>query len=422
MKRWGFCALLWYICIMFVQPQNRFTFLWPLHIAELTFLVAFALHAYVCLRDGAPLIRWGPGTCLGITLLVLALLATYCTPFNSHPYWHPVMDGIFKNALLLVLIEAMCTDERHVWAVEMAMLLSTLWWIKAGIRLSAAGATAYGDRLMGGAASMIENPNGFAYSLCFFVPAYLYAFEHTRRPVFRWAFLAGALASVFVIFQTGSRTGLVTLLALAVAMIPHYRHIKWRNVLLCAVAVAFIIPFSGEGNIRRFKTIPESAAVFFGLKPAPEGPRNQDEQSSDERQAKNRDTWRLIKDYPLFGVGIAPDAEVYRKYPMATGQVHCEILMAGRQMGFIGMTLYAGFIAFIWVSGWRIGRLYRDVPHLRDLGWLFRMQAFVFVVGGFFCPGAWHPIMLILAGSASALVAMGRRRATALPSPSPTPA
>lgn len=414
MKRWGFCLLLWYVCIMFVQPQNRFTFLWPLHIAELTFLGAFAFHAYVCLRDGTPLIRLGPGTCLGIALIAFSLLANYCSPYNPNPYWGPFIDLIFKNALFLVLIEAMCADERHVWAVEMAMLLSTIWWLKAGIRLSAAGATYSGDRLMGAAVGMIENPNSFAYSLCYFVPAYLYAFEHTPRPLFRWAFLAGALMSVFVIFQTGSRTGLVTLIILAFAMIPHYRHIKWRNVLLCAVAVACIIPFSGEGNIRRFKTIPESAAIFLGLKPAPEGPRTQDEQSSDERQAKNRDTWKLIKDHPMFGVGIAPNPAVYRKYPMANGQVHCEILMAGRQMGFIGMAIYLGCIALVWVSGWRARQFYRDVPHLRDLGWLFRMQAIVCLVGGSFCPIPWHPILLNLAGAASALLALGRRRAKTL--------
>ena len=51
MSLWGFRFLLWYICVLFVQPQNRFTFLWPLHIADISFIAAVGLHALACL-DG----------------------------------------------------------------------------------------------------------------------------------------------------------------------------------------------------------------------------------------------------------------------------------------------------------------------------------------------------------------------------------
>ena len=37
---WSFRFLLWYVCVLLVQPQNRFTFLWPLHIADISFILA----------------------------------------------------------------------------------------------------------------------------------------------------------------------------------------------------------------------------------------------------------------------------------------------------------------------------------------------------------------------------------------------
>ena len=44
----AFRMLLVYVVVMFVQPQNRFTFLWPLHIADLSFMGAVGLHIMAC--------------------------------------------------------------------------------------------------------------------------------------------------------------------------------------------------------------------------------------------------------------------------------------------------------------------------------------------------------------------------------------
>lgn len=54
------------------------------------------------------------------------------------------------------------------------MMMATLWWIKGGVRLSMSGATYAGDRLLGPASSLVENPNAFAYMMCVFIPLYLF--------------------------------------------------------------------------------------------------------------------------------------------------------------------------------------------------------------------------------------------------------
>jgi hypothetical protein len=414
MNLWAFRFLLWYICVMLVQPQNRFTVLWPLHIADVTFIGAIVLHILACLRDKRPILRMGPATGLGLVLLFFGLLANYGSPYQPVHDWNPWVDILVKNTLLMIAVEAMCTSVRRVWATQMTLLVCTLWWVKGGLRLSAVGATYSGDRLMGAAVGLIENPNSFAYMMCLFLPLYLYAFEATRRKWLKWGFLACALAAVYIVFQTGSRTGLVTLLAVAVFAVPRYRHLKWRYVVLTAVAITLIFPLTGERNRDRFRTIPESVSAFLsGKKEQPDGPRTQDQQSADERQEKNRDTWRLVKAYPLFGVGFRTDERILEPYPMARGQVHCEILSVGKQMGFIGMGLYLGILGMTFVAGSRIRKTYDDWADVGSLGWVFQMQALLIVVGGFFCPLAWHPPMMVLAGAASALAGLGQQQVNA---------
>ncbi len=404
----AFRMLLVYIVVLFVQPQNRFTFLWPLHIADLSFMGAVGLHIMACVQDRRPLIRFGPATIVSVLLLIFAMLSQYIGEYQVSSAWNSYIDIIVKNATLCILLEAMLTSVQRVMATQLVVLVATFWWIKAGVRLAQAGATYGGDRLMGAAVGMIENPNGFAYMMCVFLPMYLYMFQQARRAWERWVFLALMLAGVYIVFKTGSRTGLVTLMLLAVFILRRYGRQHLKGLLLIMLAIVVLFPLSGERNIQRFKTIPQSVKGFFGLGGGKEreGPMNQDEQSADERARKNEHTWGLIKEHLFFGVGVRPNESRFAaRWPMATGQVHCEILMAGKQMGMIGMGLYVAYWSILLVGGGVVRRRARGRDAVADLGWTFQLQGVCIMVGGSFCPGAWHPPLMILAASVSALLA-----------------
>ena len=413
MNLWSFRFILWYICIMLVQPQIRFTFLWPLRFANLSFILAAGLHIISNLEQQRPLLRMGPGTVLGLTLIVAALLSQHLGVYQISSAWNPYVDTIVKNALLLIMVEALATTEERVWAVQMTLLIAVLWWLKGGIRLSAAGATYAGDRLMGAAVSLIDNPNGFAYYLCVVLPVYLYAFQRAHKKWMKIAFLACALLAVYIIFQTGSRTGLMTLCAVGAFLLPHYGRHHFKALAFIVMALVFIYPMTGESNMRRFRTIPQSIASFFGAnkEEKPVEAMTQDEQSAWERKAKNRETWGLIKENFIFGVGIYPDPAKYMdRFPMATGEVHCEILMAGRQMGVIGMGVYVGMLTTLFFCGRWIRMHSASWPAVQDMGWTFQVQAVAIAIGGYFCPLPWNPITLIQVGSASALMGILRRK------------
>ncbi len=404
LSTWAFRCLLWYVCIMFMAPQNRFPVLWPLHIADLSFGAALLLHVLACLRSHQPVIRPGWATGLGIAVMVWAAVCNTIGPFQSGWVWNVWMDILYKNIGLLILLESMCDTRQRCWAAMMTVLFCSVYWLKAGIRLAAAGATYSGDRLMGAAIGMLENPNGMAYMLALVLPLYLYVFQAARSKIERMLFLVGVVADVFIVLKTGSRTGLVTLLAMSIWILPRYARQHGWGLLGAGVAFFFLLPLTGEKNIQRFKTIPQSAMSFLGFQvERSEGPLSQDEQSAEERSAKNRDTWRLIKAYPLAGVGMHPDDRYWLSYPMAQGQVHCEILMVGRQMGFPGMGLYLGMLAQIGWCGWMVRRRHAGWSGMAELGWVYQLQAIGILIGGSFCPMPWHGPMMVIAASSSAL-------------------
>lgn len=387
-----------------VQPQNRFTFLWPLQIGDVTMVGAILLHVLSAMQDHRPLIRFGPATVLSIVLLAAGFLAQYFGALQTYTGWNGYIDMLVKNSVLLIMVEATATNIERVWAVQITMLLATLWWVKGGLRLSASGATYAGDRLMGAAVSLIENPNGFAYMMCIFLPLYLYCHQQMKQKSLRLAFLGLALCCVYIIFETGSRTGLMALIAFGVFAFPKYGRHNIRALLAIALATTFILSLVGKLNIERFKSIPQSISSFLRGEELPPEMMSQDEQSAVERRLKNRDTWALIKEHPLFGVGMNPDPAKYMdKYPYAVGQVHNELLMAGREMGFIGMGLYLGLLASLYLKGRQIQKNARSWPAVSDLGWTFKMQAVVIFIGGMFSPLPWNPPMMVLVGSASAL-------------------
>ena len=406
---WAFRFLLFYIAILCIQPQNRFPFLHPMHIADLCIMGAVGLHFLSFSQEKRPLIRLGPATITALLLMFFSFLSNHIGPWQASSNWNANMDIIFKNSLVLVLVEAMAFTVQRVWAVQATLMLSTLWWVKGGLRLAASGATYSGDRLMGPAVSLIENPNGFAYLMTVMIPLYLYFYQKSNRWYLRYAFLAITLSAVYIVMETGSRTGLVALLAMAAFLLPKYVA-KYKVGLLFGGAIIFLlVGLIDPSNIARFKSIPASARSFLaGVdENADQSTMNQDEQSSWERKMKNKHTWKLIKDYPLFGVGVnASDDFIWEKYPYASGQVHNEILYAVKKMGMIGMGLYIALMYIIFQGGRRTQKATKGWwPAVEDLGWTFKLQAVVFMTGGFFSPISWNPLYLVIAGSASALIA-----------------
>lgn len=390
-----------------MQPQNRFPFLWPWRIALVCMIIALVFHVISASQENRPIIRFGPATIAALLVFVFAYISLYFGPLQSSAEWNPYIDAIFKTSVCLVLIEAMATTVERVWAVVATIFFATLWWVKAGLRLSSAGATYAHDRLMGPAVSLVSDPNAFAFLITLMIPLYLYFYQHGRQKYVKYGALSCALAAVYIALQTGSRTGVLCLIATGLLAIPRLGR---RNPLALIISVVVIFSLLGTVstlNLERYKTITTSIQEFFAGEYEEKSPQDmtQDEQSAWERKMKNRDSWGLIKAYPIFGVGVNhDDSLIPEEFGYARGEVHNEYLFVGLQMGFIGITLYlvlmfcfAGFSALIQVE------TAKTWPALSSLGWTLKVMAGIYVVGAFFSPVAWNPLFMALAGASSAL-------------------
>ncbi len=407
----AFRFLLFYIVILLVQPQNRFPILHPLHIADICVIGSLGLHFISASQEGRPIIRFGIATKMGLILIIMGLFSLYAGPLNTSSRWNPWIDILVKNALVMIMVEAMAFNWQRVWAVMGTIMLASLWWVKAGIRLAQAGATHSGDRLMGAAVSLIENPNTYAYLLSSMVPVFAYFFFHSKVWYTRILFLLLALSSVYIVFETGSRTGFLVILCLGVFMTPKLYSKSKTGFIGSVIGVLFILSLISGGNMERFKTIGPAIQTFLSGEVKERGELSQDEQSAQERRLKNRDTWKLVKRYPLFGVGINANPDLYTgEFPFASGQVHNEILAAGRQMGIPGMLMYAGFLVLLVLYGLKSLYGLKQWPEMGDLGWVLCMQGLVFVVGGAFSPLPWNAVHLSLCGCVSALWTLVKNR------------
>jgi O-antigen ligase len=260
---------------------------------------------------------------------------------------------------------------------------------------------------MGPAVSLIENPNGFAFMMALMIPIYLYFFQNAKNKWLRWVFLAFALSAIFITLRTGSRTGLLCLIAAGVFLLPKYGA-KHKTALITIAAASFLFMGSiGAMNIERYKSIGHSISEFFGgdqEEAKDPAQMTDDEHSAYERKMKNRHSWALIKQYPL-GVGVHKNDELMPdEFGFARGQVHNDWLYIGVQMGFIGMMIYAALMGCIFYFSIHIQRAAQSTwPALSDLGWTTKMMGVVFVVGGFFSPIGWNPLFMATAGATSAL-------------------
>ena len=402
----AFRMLLFYITIAFVMPQVRFRFLWPLQIANISAISAMVLHVVSAAHEGSPLIRFGPATILVIFLSICSLFSHYTGLMVTDTSWNDLIADTLKNCIIVVLIEAMAYNVQRVWAILASVMLSTLWWLKAGVRLTLGGGFLEGSRILGPAVGLVENPNAFAYFMSVTLLIYMLFYQQATRKWVRGVLLTMFFLGVYSVFNTGSRTGLLTLITVGIIIVLKYGGRYKKSLLLSAVVIYFVFVALDPSNIARFKTIGPTYRMFFlGEYEGDYKDLNPDELSALMRAWKNRDTWRLIKNYPLFGVGFNPSPQlVAEEYGWAGGRTHSEPLAAGKQMGFPGMGMYFSFHLILFMLGLKVMMSSRRTwPAVSSMGWTFMLLSPALMVGGYFGINPWNIYLMIMAAGASSL-------------------
>lgn len=122
----------------------------------------------------------------------------------------------------------------------------------------------------------------------------------------------------------------------------------------------------------------------------------------DIRWTMYADTWRMINDYPLFGLGLGQWADNYRLYMdeslagLTPTYLHSEPLQALAELGFIGFGVI--FVAFSWIIVNAINKISKVGPSHRTvhIGALSAIIAF-FIASFFEFPLRMPAIQIVLA-------------------------
>jgi hypothetical protein len=201
----------------------------------------FALCARVAQRRTIQVSFWMVAAPLAAFIVeTAAVLSQRADDFNRVM----VLRVFLATTVIAILVQVFATSNRR------EMLIRLLGWWGAGIALSAAFAVlvangmlslegvltqATGYRLSGLAA----HPNGLAFSLCIAFPVLIYLVRYAKRFAFRLFWLGALAVSLWALFLSDSRSGLlVGLVSMGVSIVANIGSTRGRLLLIPLLVLA----------------------------------------------------------------------------------------------------------------------------------------------------------------------------------------
>jgi O-antigen ligase len=392
----AFWALMFFLLI---APQNFVPGLRYLHLAAVAAAIACTAHVLAAMRRGYsvfgthPSVRWAAA---------LAGWAVLTAPFS---YWPGgtvalLLDLYFKSLIIFWLIGVLVDTRRRLRQLVTWLTLLTIPISGTAIVHFMTGAFVQGGdsaapRIMGYDAPLTANPNDLALVLCMLLPLAVAVAAGQRRLLARLLFSAIACLDIVAVIITFSRTGFLTLSALAaLALFKLFRGRWWG--LGAVVIVGFglaLLPFLPEGYVQHMGTI-------TAIETDPTG-------SAQERWSDTLTAANLVLANPLTGAGAGMSTIALNE---ARGPswvpVHNVYLEYATDLGLPGL------VFFLLVLGSCYRKVVQVVRQTARVAadWDFRcialgvqMTLVAFIVSGFFHPVAYHFHFYYAAGLSVAL-------------------
>lgn len=331
-RDWAFMGLLAFTALLFFRPQDQFLALQPLHLAEVSAVIALIAMMTDRLARGVPISRVTPEL-LGVVALGGVIVIT--APFSI---WMGGAISTFTELYVkVILIFVLMVNtlvwpkriERFTWLIVLAtgyIAFRAVFDYARGINLVENG------RVRGAVGGMFQNPNDLALNMVAVVPLAL-SFVFRRVSVLRRTIAAGcAFLMVMTIVASHSRSGSLGLATavLVLAMLTLKR--KPGLVAAGALVAVLALPMLPASYWHRLASITDD---------------NKDETAS--RQARStlmRESYRTFVEHPITGVGAGqfknykPDGRVE-----AWHESHNALLQVAAELGIPGVVVFV-FLMF----------------------------------------------------------------------------
>ena len=351
---WAFLGLMAFTALLYFRPQDTLIFLRPLHLTEISALVALVALLSDRLGRGLPPTRVTPEL---VAVVALGAVILMTAPFSI---WMGGVIGTFndmyaKVVLIFILMLNTLNSPRRVekftWLIVVATgyiaLRAVLDYVR-GVNLIENG------RVRGAIGGMFRNPNDLALNLVVVLPLAISVVLRTSAGTGR-RILAGLaiLAMLVAIVATGSRGGAVGLVAMVGIMAM--RLVRRRPGLVAAGAFALVmaVPLLPHSYVERLASITDASKDETG--------------SREARRTAMREAWQTFLDHPLTGVGAGqfvnynPD-----KREEAWRETHNAVLQVAAEVGVFGLALFVYLIFSAASAPFRAGRLLRRAAGVPD--------------------------------------------------------
>lgn len=390
-----FSGILFYLWYSHFRPND---FIWPQYAFQsgALMLAVATLFGYCFfeLHKSPPRFR---GLILVTLFWVWIALATLMAADRSLALWKLSQ---YTNILIMTfLVAALANSEERIRAMLQVMGVSIgLLGLKSVVDFVATG----GQTRAHGVGGVELEANEFALALNMAIPILMgLSYLESRRWV-KYFYRALALFCVMGVIATFSRSGFLGL-SLAIFVLAWYSKRRVMNFAILALAVVVLLPFVPKKALERYKSIPTAAQV-------------------DPSAIARLQTWetgiRMVKAHPVFGVGPFNFQSQYSHYlvekyldaanyhPRAP---HNAFIALASESGIPSVLLFIAFVGSAIFEMWRLRRLLKDAPELKELAGyclIIQMTLMVYIIPNFFINRQNQDLMYHLIGISVGLAAL----------------
>lgn len=320
---WAWRGLITFTFVLFFRPQDHLPFLEPLHLAEVTALLALGAMLGQRMRRNLPLFPVTPEL-FGVVALGMLMLAT--VPFSV---WmggavSTFTDVYLKIIAVFVLMMHVLTSRQRIERMTWVILLACGYLGGRAVLDYARGVNLVeGGRVQGSIGGIFRNPNDLALNLVSYLPLAIFAVISPATPAKRLGGGLIALLMMGAVVCTQSRSGTIGLGM--VLLITGAYALRRRPSLVAgtALAIMFMLPLMPSSYWARMASITDDQLDTTGSKEA--------------RQTLMKEAWQTFLDHPLTGVG----AGQFRNYnpedrEQKWHEAHNAVLQLASELGVFG--------------------------------------------------------------------------------------
>jgi O-antigen ligase len=354
---WAFTGLLAFTAILFLRPQEQFPPLNPLHLAEVSALLALAAMVMRRLQRGLSISRYTPelGGVVGLGFIILAT-----APFSI---WMGGSVATFteiysKIILIFILMLNTLTNpkriDRFLWLIVFAsgyIAFRALADYARGVNMVENG------RVQGSVGGMFKNPNDLALNMVAVLPLGVALAMRTQAPIRRLAALGCGLLMMGAVIVSQSRSGAIGLGVMILVLGFNIARRRPAIAVAGVLAIMFALPLMPSSIWHRFSGITDQSADETG--------------SAEARRILLRESFQAFLEHPITGVG----AGQFKNYnpegrQEAWRESHNVILQVAAELGIVGLGTFAFLIVRAATSGAKTRRLLKRAggltPSRRD--------------------------------------------------------